>query len=154
MVVKKSKSKSSENAKIKNATHVKCGSIEFKSKLEYTVYKTLIEAGFKPVYEKRTYTLIDSFKPTVLFFTKNKTKDLHLDNKTIRKTTYTPDFTFRYKGYFVIVEAKGVVNDVYPLKKKLFRQVLERTAEFEKILFFEVYSKTNVLQMIDVLKEL
>lgn len=142
------------NKRIKNATHVKCGNVEFKSKLEYTVYKTLIEAGFKPVYEKRTYTLIDSYKPSVLFFTRNKAKDLYLDEKTVRKMTYTPDFTFRYKGYFIIVEAKGIQQETYKLKRKIFRQILERTTEFEKILFFEVYSKTNVLQMIEILKQL
>lgn len=140
------------NKKIKNAKHIIFDGHEFKSKLEYTVYKTLVEAGFKPAYEKRTYTLVDSFKPKISFFTKDRNKHLVLDDKTVRKMTYTPDFTMKYKGYFIIIESKGIPNDVYPYKRKIFRSILEKTVEFEKILFFEVYSKTNVIEMIDILK--
>ena len=143
------------NKRVKNAQEVKFGKITFKSKLELCVYQTLIEAGFKPAYEKRKYTLIESFKPEVPFFTKSKkTGELKLDSSKTRETTYTPDFTFRYKGYFVIVEAKGLQTDSYKIKKKVFRSIIEKTKEFEKILFFEVYSKKNVLQMIEILNSL
>lgn len=127
----------------------------FKSILEKDVYCVLVEAGFKPAYEKRKYTLIEGFKPSVPFYTKSKGKIKYkLNNRTVLETTYLPDFTFKYKGYFVIVEAKGKIYDDYDIKRKLFRQQLEKVSQYEKILFFEVYSKYNALKMIDILKQL
>ena len=150
MIQRKTKPKSK-----RNAIHVKFGNIEFKSILEYDVYKTLLEAGFKPAYEKRKYTLIEGFKPSVPFYTKSKGKVKYKqNNRTIQDTSYIPDFTFKYKGYFIIVEAKGKIYDDYDIKRKLFRQQLEKVSQYEKILFFEVYSKKNVLQMIEILNGL
>ena len=48
------------------------------------------------------------------------------------------------------MEAKGFENDVYPLKKKMFRKILERKKT--PVLFFEVYSKKNVLQALDIIR--
>lgn len=141
------------NNKVKHATPTTFNGIEFKSKLEVTVYKTLLVAGFKPNYEKVKYTLWEGYKPVVPFYTKNKvTKDLSLDMTKIRSITYTPDFTFKYKDYLIIVEVKGKENDVYPYKRKLFRKWLENNAP--KSLFFEVYSKKNTETAIKIIKSL
>ena len=150
-------------SKVKNAKQVTFGGITFRSELECNVYKILVEAGFKPAYEKRLYTLIEPLSPTVPFFTKSKkskknktlkTNKLKLDMKELEPTTYLPDFTFKYKGYFIIVEAKGYKTDEYKIKIKLFRSLMEKTKEFDKIMFFEVYHENHVLQMIDILKQL
>ena len=45
------------NKKIKNATVREYDNIKFKSILEVSTYKTLIEYGFKPEYEKHTYVV-------------------------------------------------------------------------------------------------
>ena len=93
------------NAKIKNATPTKFNNIEFKSKLEVSVYTALLVAGFKPNYEKMKFVLWEGYKPTVPYYTKNKqTGNLQLDSSKIRDITYTPDFTFNYKDYLIIFE--------------------------------------------------
>lgn len=141
------------NTKIKNATPTKFNGIEFKSKLEVSVYKTLLVAGFKPNYEKLKFTLWEGYKPTVPFYTKSKkTRELELDDTKIRGITYTPDFTFNYKDYLIVVEVKGKENDVYPYKRKLFRKWLEINQP--KSIFFEVFSKKNTETAIKIIKSL
>jgi hypothetical protein len=141
------------NTKIKNATPTKFNGIEFKSKLEVNVYKTLLIAGFKPNYEKLKFTLWEGYKPTVPFYTKSKkTRELELDDTKIRGITYTPDFTFNYKDYLIVVEVKGKENDVYPYKRKLFRKWLE--INHPKSMFFEVFSKKNTETAIKIIKSL
>jgi hypothetical protein len=99
-------------------------------------------------YEKHTYDIIPAFSPTVFFyspFVKSVDK--------VRKITYTPDLTFEYKGFFVIVECKGFPNDSYPLKRKLFRYRLEQEENRDKILFFEVKSVRDCDNLIGILNE-
>lgn len=140
------------NKKVKNATVIEYNGIEFKSKLEVTFYKMLLLAGFKPQYEKRTYLLSEGFKPTIPFYTKDKKlKLLKLDMKKLRDMTYTPDFTFNYNGRLIIIEAKGKENDTYPLKRKLFREVLEHCTD-DNPLFFEIFTQKQLLQAIEIIK--
>ena len=60
-----------ENKKIKNAHPKEYNGIKFRSQLEVTTYKTLIEHGFTPKYEEETFILWDGFIPSVPFYTKN-----------------------------------------------------------------------------------
>ncbi len=140
------------NKKVKNATVVEYDGIKFKSKLEAAFYKLLTQAGFEPKYEERTYLLWKGCKPTVPFYTKDrKTKLLKLDVTKLRNMTYTPDFTFNYNGKLIIIEAKGKENDTYPLKRKLFRGLLEDYIH-DNPLFFEVFSKKQLQQAIEIIK--
>lgn len=143
-----------KNKKILNTVPFKYGDINFKSELEVRVYKTLIENGIEPKYEKVKYTLWKGFYPKVPFFNEIKKgvnkHILALDKTKVMNITYTPDFTFTYDGIFVIIEAKGYENDVFPLKKKMFRKVLERKRG--PVLFFEVYSKKQTEQAIQIIK--
>lgn len=141
-----------KNQKIKNATSIEYNSIRFKSKLEVTFYKMLLQAGFNPQYEQRTYLLLEGYKPTVPFYTKDKkTKLLKLNEVRLRNMTYTPDFTFNYNGRLIIIEAKGKENDTYPLKRKLFRGLLEGQTH-DNPLFFEVFTQKQLLQAIEIIK--
>ena len=45
------------NKKIRNATECKSGNLTFKSQLEKSIYKTLLEQGFNPQYEPKTHEL-------------------------------------------------------------------------------------------------
>lgn len=141
-----------ENKKIKNATKVQYNNILFNSKIELMVYKTLVENGFSPKYEPHKFTVFEGYKPTVPFYTINKnTKELSLNNVKQIAITYTPDFILRYKEWTIIIEVKGKMNDVYPYKRKMFRKFLEDNTK-GNVLFFEVYTKKNVLQMIEIIK--
>lgn len=138
-----------ENKKIKNASVSEYEGIKFKSRLEVTVYKTLVQAGFSPKYEDMKFVLIKGLKPIVPFYTKGKDKNLKLDDRKMTDVTYTPDFTFKYGDTLVVMEVKGYANDVYPLKRKLFRLLLE---DRKDVLYFEIYTKRQLLQAIEIIK--
>ena len=114
-----------ENKKIRNARESTFNGITFKSKLEESFYKTLMAAGLEPDYELTKFVLVEGFKPTVPFYNRNKSKVFRMDMTKVRDITYTPDFTILYNDTLFIIEAKGIENDTFPLKKKLFRRLLE-----------------------------
>lgn len=141
------------NKKVRNATPKEFNGIKFKSILEVMVYKTLLSVGFEPLYEKNKFVIWQGFYPSVPFYDKDAiTRMLKLNKKKIIDITYTPDFTFEYKNRLIIIEVKGFENDVFPVKKKLFRRFLEDN--YPDALFFEVYTKKQLLQAIEIIKKL
>ena len=142
------------NHKIKNASCIEYNRIKFKSRLECSVYKWLIENGITPQYEPYTFTIWSGFKPNVPFYTKSKHNDLKLDNKKIIDIKYTPDFFFIYNGIRVFIEVKGIENDVFYIKKKLFRAYLEKCKKEKglNLLYFEIFTKRQLLQAIEIIK--
>lgn len=139
-----------ENKKIKNARESVFNGITFKSKLEESFYKTLKAANLDPDYELMKFILIDGFRPTVPFYNRSKSKVFRLDMSKVRDITYTPDFTLLYNDTLFIIEAKGIENDTYPLKKKLFRRLLESMKV--PCVYFEVHTKRELLKVIDIIK--
>lgn len=141
-----------ENRKIKNATPKEYNGIKFKSLLEVSIYKNLLASGFYPKYEQVKFTMLQGFYPKIPFYGIDKqSKDLRLYEEKIRSITYTPDFTFLYKGLFVIIEAKGIENDTYPLKKKLFRKWMEDN--LPEGIFFEIRTIKQLKQAIKIIEE-
>jgi hypothetical protein len=67
---------------------------------------------------------------------------------------YTPDFYFKYNDLNVYIEAKGIENDVFYIKKKLFIKYLDEQyiKTGEKSIYFEVYTKKQLLQAIEIIK--
>lgn len=140
-----------ENKKIKNATETVYNNITFKSKLEYSFYKTLHEAGFDVQYEPLKYVIVKGFSPKVPFWNRSKSRVFRCDMSKVRDITYTPDFIIKGTECLYIIEAKGIENDTYPIKKKLFRKYLEDNNI--KAMYFEVHTKKELLQVIDIIKE-
>lgn len=158
------------NKKIRNATACNTGNITFKSQLERTVYNCLQQLGFNPQYEPETHILWDSFDPITPFYDKEsdtqqkkrleegdkeKSKILVLKKGKITGVRYTPDFYFRYGKLDVYIETKGFENDVFYIKKKMFRHYLDERFKVTGIhsIFFEVYSKKQLLQAIQIIKD-
>lgn len=158
------------NKKIRNATVCKTSNLTFKSQLEKSIYNTLQQSGFNPQYEPTTFTLWDGFDPITPFYDKetdsqqkkrleggdnNKSKVLVLKTGKIIGIRYTPDFFFRYGKLDVYIEAKGMENDVYYIKKKLFRYYLDKKYNNtdQHAIFFEIYTKKQTLQAIEIIKE-
>lgn len=139
-----------ENKKIKNARESIYDGIVFKSKLEESFYKTLISAGLEPDYELTKFVLMEGFKPTIPFYNRSKSKVFKLDMNKVRDITYTPDFTILYNDTLFIIEAKGIENDTFPIKKKLFRRFLE-SMEMPCV-YFEVHTKKELLEVINIIK--
>ena len=139
------------NKKIKNATPFEYNGINFRSKTEVMAYKTLLEHGFEVAYEPTSYTVWEGFKPKFPFYRpKGKSTDLKLDDTKVINITYTPDFIATYKDIPIIIEIKGFQNDTYPIKRKMFRKILENLNEG---FFFEIYTKKQLLQAIDIIKK-
>lgn len=143
----------SENKKVLNATPLEYDGIQFKSKLEKMAYQTLRESGLSAEYEPKKFIIWEGFKPTVPFYDKDKvTRMLRLDDKKIISISYTPDFLIKYNGYLVVLEMKGALNDTYPIKRKMFRKWLEENEP--KSIYFEIYTKKQLLQAIEIIKNL
>lgn len=141
-----------ENKKIKNATPTVYNGIEFKSKLECNFYKTLKESGLDVDYEPITFTLMREFVPTVPFYNRGKKlKRFKLNMRTVKPLTYTPDFIVLQGDKRFIIEVKGIENDTYPIKRKLFRKWLENYGDTYEA-FFEIHTKKELLEVIDIIK--
>lgn len=158
------------NKKIRNATQNSSKGITFKSQLEKSIYNTLLQQGFEPQYEPTTFTLWEGFEPITPYYDKEtdkqKIKRLSdgIDTRTskilIQKTgkivgiRYTPDFYFKYNDLNVYIEAKGIENDVFYIKKKMFIKYLDNlyTEKDEKSIYFEVYTKKQLLQATEIIK--
>lgn len=158
------------NKKIRNATQSSSKGITFKSQLEKSIYNTLLQQGFEPQYEPTTFTLWEGFEPITPYYDKEtdkqKIKRLSdgIDTRTskilIQKTgkivgiRYTPDFYFKYKDLNVYIEAKGIENDVFYIKKKMFIKYLDNLhiEKGERSIYFEVYTKKQLLQAVEIIK--
>ena len=141
------------NKKVINATPEEYDDIKFKSKIEAMVYKTLLQHGFEPEYETHTYTIWEGFRPTVPFYTRNKNRENILNLKRLINITYTPDFYMEYEGLKIIIEVKGMQNDVFPYKFKMFRKYIENLPDKEHYLIFEVFTKKQLLEFIQIIKD-
>lgn len=127
----------------------------FKSKLEVQCYKILLENNFNPLYEYKTFVIWRGFKPTIPFYEKDKNNHNKLSMHKIIDIKYTPDFIFKYGNLNIFIEIKGFENDVFYIKKKLFRKYLETLYDKYRIksLYFEIYNKTQLLDAINIIKE-
>ena len=131
--------------------------ILFDSKMEVSVYKYLCKKGIVFKYNAKSFELQKGFKPTVPFFIRRKDRKTHrnvfkLDNTKVQNMSYTPDFILYFDGgYEVILEVKGKPNERYPIVNKLFRRLLERKRNKEKIYFAEVKSVKEVEQLLTII---
>lgn len=159
------------NKKIRNATQSSLGKLTFKSQLEKSIYNTLLQQGFTPQYEPITFTLWDGFTPITPYYDKetDKQKIKRLSDgintcpskiliQKVGKVVgirYTPDFYFNYNGLDVYIEAKGIENDVFYIKKKMFIKYLDDILvnTGRRSIYFEVYTKKQLLQAIEIIKD-
>ena len=122
------------------------------------------------MYEFVTYELWNGFIPLTPFYDKEtsthqdkrieegdtiKSKILVLKSAKVTGIRYTPDFYFRYGELDVYIEAKGIENDVFYIKKKLFRKYLDEKfiKTHQHSIYFEIYTKKQLLQAIEIIKE-
>lgn len=125
------------NKKIKNTKSKEYDGILFKSLLEISFYKELIKYNIKFHYESSKITLFIGEKirnNNIYLPTKNGLKNYVTKLQNI---TYKPDFTIydKYNHIIGFIEAKGMMNDVYPIKRKLLIQWLNNNPN---LAFFEV----------------
>lgn len=127
---------------------------QFKSMLEKRAYQIYREAGFNPEYEPTTFTIWDKHVlPATVMFYKPFKKSLSNARKTLLAITYTPDFIFRYRNAVIIVDTKGVPNETYPMKLKMF---LKHCGEIYDcpVYFFEPHSILQIKQSVHIIKNI
>lgn len=162
----------SNNKKIRNATSAKIRGITFKSQTEKMIYRALVDKGITPEYEKHTFTLWDGFTPITPFYDQETDKQQQKRNEAegnekksskilVPKTDkvvgirYTPDFHFTKDNIDIWIEVKGIENDVFYIKKKMFRKFLDDRflAEGKRSMFFEIYTKRQLLQALKIIDD-
>lgn len=130
------------------------------------VYNTLLQHGIEPQYEPTTFTLWDKFRPVTPFYDQETPKQrdkrdpsspkmLILKTSPIEGIKYTPDFYFKHGDFHVYIEAKGIENDVFYIKKKMFRYYLDQKLlnEGQKSIYFEIYTKKQLLQALKIIED-
>lgn len=144
-----------DNKKIKNATPTFYNNINFRSKLEVSCYKKLETSGLSFTYESDKIVLwVGERTNNITVYTPDKNK-LLTPNKVgykLQDITYTPDFKILHKDYIIYFDVKGQVNDTYPIKKKMFIQHLNDLKG--NYMFFEPHSVKQMVQAIDIIKQL
>lgn len=150
-----------ENKKIKGAKGVIFEGIKFKSRLEMTCYKKFKEAGLDFSYESEKVILWEGFKPSsILIYSPKKEGrgsyrgNLEIQEKKLLNVTYTPDFVVTKDKCKIYLDVKGMPNDTYPIKKKLFLKVLEERNDGFKYLFIEPHNIRQINQAIEIIKNL
>jgi len=142
---KKSKNKTG-NQKVKNATAITIDGINFRSKLEAYTYDHLTKAGLTFEYESKKFTLLEKFEyPADSFesYKSKKVKYFGLIKNKVRGITYLPDFVSEEDNW--IIEVKGYANDAFPLKWKMFKNLLRDTP-------YTLYKPTSQKQVREVVE--
>lgn len=151
----------SNNKRIIGATSTEYDGIKFKSMLECSCYKKLKNAGFDFTYEGEKIILWEGLKlNNISLYAPKKDrsgkygKSLMLQTRALLNTTYTPDFIVIKGNYKIYFDVKGKENDIYPIKKKMFLKILEKRTDGINYMFFEPHSVRQMLQAIEIIKEL
>lgn len=149
------------NKKIKGAREVISDNIKFKSKLELACYKKFKEAGLDFSYEPEKIVLWEGFKPSFvdIYSPKKESRGryrstLEKQTKKLLNVTYTPDFVVTKDKCKIYLDVKGMPNDTYPIKKKLFLKVLEERNDGYNYLFIEPHNIRQINQAIEIIKNL
>lgn len=122
MIRKKTKRKSGFKA-----NKVTYDGIDFKSGLEKYMYSALKSAGIKCEYEGKSFELLPSFSFNVDSYERQangKGDMINRGNKKHRGISYTPDFI----GDGFIIECKGRANESFPIRWKLFKNLIKNSS--------------------------
>jgi len=121
---------------------------KFKSKLEYYCFKQLEDNGIEFEYEQHSFTLVDKFTLDNISIEsiKSKGKRVFKQARTnIQSISYKPDFVDLNKGW--IIETKGMPNDAWPLRWKLFKKYVKDNG-----LDYDLYVPRNRKQVDESIK--
>ena len=124
--------------------------IKFRSKLEAFTYRKLKEAGIKQEYESEKYVLLEGFHYTSNAYEQSTTGYRNRGKEKVRAITYTPDFLCPNRNW--IIECKGFANDRFPIKWKMFKNLLKETNPDCKL--YVPKNQKQVLETIEIIKNL
>jgi hypothetical protein len=129
---------------------VKYDGINFASGLEKHMHMLLKKAKIKAKYEGETFVLINGFHFENEVYERQANSKGDFQNrgsKRILPIKYTPDFIG--KGF--IIECKGRPNESFPIRWKLFKQLV--TKQFPGYILFKPQNQKECEKVIEILKE-
>ena len=123
--------------------------ITFASGLEKYMYCALKKAGIKAAYEGETFVLLNGFHfDNECWERQANSKGLFKNRgeKRILPIKYTPDFI----GKNFIIETKGRPNESFPMRWKLFKQLVMQ--QFPSYTLFKPQNQKECDRVIEILK--
>lgn len=144
----RAKSKKPGNKKVRNATPMEANGIKYRSKLELYMSNRLTEANIDFEYETTKFILQDKFEFPNDSYESYKSKGVKyygLVTPKIRPITYLPDFINHKERW--IIEVKGFANDAFPLKWKMFKDLLKN----DNYTLFKPSTQKQVKETIEIL---
>ena len=124
--------------------------IKFRSKLEAFTHRKLKENNILNEYESEKYVLLEGFYYTSDTHEQSTKGYINRGKEKVRAITYTPDFLCPNRNW--IIECKGFANDRFPLKWKMFKNLLRETNPECKL--FVPKNQKQVLETIEIIKNL
>jgi hypothetical protein len=145
MIKRRSKKKGPVRAK-----KVSYDGIDFASGLEKYMYIALQKAKIKCRYEGETFVLINGFHFENECYEKQsngKGEFINRGSKRILPIKYTPDFI----GDSFIIETKGRANESFPMRWKLFKQLV--MSQFPHITIYKPQNQKDCDRTIEIILE-
>lgn len=139
--------------KSKKKRNLNFNGTEYKSGLELTMAKLLVEAKIKFKYEPKSFDLIETFNfPFRCYERQGNGKGDMVDRgcKKVRGITYTPDFV----GEDFIIETKGYANESFPIRWKLFKKMLidRGVADPDKLIIYKPQKISECEEVVKLIK--
>ena len=130
------------------AKKVSYDGINFASGLEKYMYIALRKAKIKAKYEGETFVLLNGFHfENEVYERQSNGKGAYTNRgcKRILPIKYTPDFI----GENFIIECKGRPNESFPIRWKLFKQLV--TQQFPGYILFKPQNQKECDKVIEIL---
>jgi hypothetical protein len=142
--------KSSKKRGPVRAKKVSYDGIDFASGLEKYMWVALKNAGIKYKYEGETFVLLNGFHFDNEVYEKQsngKGDFKNRGNKRILPIKYTPDFI----GDDFIIETKGRANESFPMRWKLFKQLV--VSQFPGITLYKPSNQVTCDETVRIILE-
>ncbi len=148
---KKRTTKKRQGRKHVNATKTTIDGITFQSTLESKMYVLLKEAGIPNKYEDIVYqTMKDSQYDNECWERARRTSKEMSDRRKVTGVKYTPDFVDPNEEW--VIEVKGRANESFPIRWKLFKNMVKARRKKSPILF-KPMNIADCRQVIQILLE-
>lgn len=147
--MKKFKKSSKKRGPVR-AKKVSYDGIDFASGLEKYMWVALKNAGIKCKYEGETFVLLNGFHFDNEVYEKQgngKGDFKNRGNKRILPIKYTPDFI----GDDFIIETKGRANESFPMRWKLFKQLV--VSQFPGITLYKPSNQVTCDETVRIILE-
>lgn len=144
------KKKKAAGRQIVRSKKITIDGIQFASTLEGRMYSLLKEAGIKSKYEGKTYTVLAGFEYKSESYEKFQKRSLEMTNRPkVLEIKYSPDFVGENEEW--IIEVKGRANESFPLRWKLFKQLMQQRDN--PPILFKPSTVAECKQVIEILKD-